>query len=571
LWLKSHLTYLSPSVASILAENLGVTTLEGKTINQHGPTPAGQTKPRLPNGLNQPITGDFDTLTNPSIAFDNAYSPTGYASGYAVYQALYLGPCQVWATTNGGSTWTYMGNLPLDSGATSCADPVVRWSPDGSTAYFVYLSVFPTYTNVDFLVDAYPPTFTPSLTETVLEAGHAGGWLYDFPWVDVHEMNNAIVNTQGKPSQASYVYVTFTYFDDSGNDIIGENSNSNYGASAYWSVSGFWNLGFGSCSGAIPPNLYDCSQVVTGARVIGGMYNTTTDGGDVLACWYNSDTTGFLNGVFDIQCDHSATNGFGAANWYSDLNGGYPTSSCTVAYHCPITVAHDVKYQLPYFLCPNDNYEEWWTGMFPSIAITPDGRAQIAFAASSYNYLGDVNSPANKVACGNIEYVRSNPFNYDHSVGSKHPSWPSSPVTVAGGSYARGFPTLVAQLRPALPPTSLGYRLYLFYYDAVNSPTTCTTPLATKCYANILYDVYMSTSDNGGASFTAATRITDQSSLANFDTVTSYLDATATSHSVWVIWPDRANQLPCATCGYPPIYPGDTDSAIYVQQVSVST
>jgi hypothetical protein len=117
----------------------------------------------------------------------------------------------------------------------------------------------------------------------------------------------------------------------------------------------------------------------------------------------------------------------------------------------------------------------------------------------------------------------------------------------------------------------LGYRLYLFYYDAVNSPTTCTTPLATKCYANILYDVYMSTSDNGGAYFTAATRITDQSSLANFYDVTSYLDATATSHSVWVIWPDRANQLPCAVCGNPPIPHLDTDSAIYVQQVSVST
>jgi len=177
--------------------------------------------------------------------------------------------------------------------------------------------------------------------------------------------------------------------------------------------------------------------------------------------------------------------------------------------------------------------------------------------------------------------VRSSPFNYDHSVGSKHPSWPSSPVTVAGGGLAQGFPALVTQLEPALPPTSLGYRLYLFYYDAVNSPASCSAPLATKCYANIRYDVYMRTSDNGGAPFTSATRITDQSSLVNWTYVTSYLDASANSHSVWVIWPDRSSQLPCpyGVTGCPlspsvyvgPIVQMDTDSTIYAQQVSVST
>jgi len=211
----------------------------------------------------------------------------------------------------------------------------------------------------------------------------------------------------------------------------------------------------------------------------------------------------------------------------------------------------------------------WWTSMFPSIAVTPDGRTHVAFTSSSYDYKG---GPKNKVDCGNIQYVQSKPFLYDASS-----SW--LPVkTVAGGSLAQGFPTLVAQLRPALPPTSLGYRLYLFYYDAKNSPTTCATPLATNCNANVLYDVYMRTSSNGGSSWSSDTRITDQSSLVNFDDVTSYLDASATGNDAWVIWPDHANQVlcpvgnppPCPT-GPPPIIHEDTYNAIYEQEVSVST
>jgi hypothetical protein len=540
-------------VAGILAKNLGVNTLKGKTINQHGPSSALRTQPKLPNGLNTPITGDYDTLVNPSIAFDNAFSTSGLPVGYAVYEEQYDGGCAVFNTNTGGSTWTFAFHLPLNSGTDTCADPVVRWSPDGLAAYFVYLSVKTSGTSdLNVLVDSCP--IYGCLTKTVLWSGTAGGDFSDFPWIDVHQINNAIVNTQGAPSQASYVYVTFTYFDSSGFDGVDALWSSNYGVA--W--SGFFVLGEGSCSGAIPPpnsGTAVCNPLVTGARVIGGMYDTISGHGDVLACWYNSDTDYPVDGVFDIQCSHSATNG---ASWSPS----------------PITVAHNVKYELPFYLCPNDYYEIWWTGMFPSIAITPDGRAHIAFAASSYNY-GVVPAPANKVDCGNIEYVRSKPFSYDTSVGLPSSSWLPM-ATVAGGSLAQGFPTLATQVLPALPPTSLGYRLYLFYYDAKNSPTTCAAPLVTKCYANILYDVYMRTSDNGGGSFTSDTRITDQSSLVNLDYVTSYLDATATSHSAWVIWPDRANQLPCSAgvpgcLSPPPILDYDTDNAVYAQQVSIST
>jgi hypothetical protein len=88
----------------------------------------------------------------------------------------------------------------------------------------------------------------------------------------------------------------------------------------------------------------------------------------------------------------------------------------------------------------------------------------------------------------------------------------------------------------------------------------------------------MRTSSNGGSSWTGDTRITDQSSLVQYDDVTSYLDSSDTGNDAWVIWPDHANQLPCPVgnplpcpTSPPPIIHADTHNAIDEQQVSVST
>jgi hypothetical protein len=256
------------------------------------------------------------------------------------------------------------------------------------------------------------------------------------------------------------------------------------------------------------------------------MYNTAFSGGDVLVCWYNSlaDDSSYLEGKFAIQCMHSPDNGYA---WYSAT---YATPGPAYA-----------GYELPMWLCPDSLWEWWWVGMGPSIAISPDGKAQITYTASGYDQAGKSNT-IYATNCGDVKYVSSKPFDYDDipvAPAKTHQSW-LAVRTVADGPLAQGFPTISVQVRPPLPPTPLGYRLYLFWYDAQNSPTTCT---AKSCNANSLYDIYMTSSDNGGTSFATATRITQQSSLVQDDYIGSSLDSSATASVVWVIWTDRSAKL----------------------------
>jgi len=527
--MTGHLTMFSTAVMLTLARDFGVRQVTGKAVNQPSTHNGKNVKPALPNGLNIPVVGSSgDDFEDTSIAFDPTNEQYGYAvtifdaSGGETFSNLIVGEaCLVFQTVTGGTTWTFFGVLPLSFMSDTCTDPVVRWSPDGFYAYFAYLSVRHdgSTSDLDFVRTCY---YGCGFTLQILFPGSAFSWFLDAPWVDVHQMDNAIVNVQGRPSQANWVYVTFTYFEPgSGWNVIGELSNDNFGSSDSWSLNG-----------PLTPYPTPSTQLVQLARPMGGMYNTAFSTADLLVCWYYSGTDGILAGMFDIQCSHSPDHG---ADWFPIVN-----------------VANNVKYELPFWLCPDDNYEAWWTGMAPSIAITPDGVAHIAFTASNF----DPNMPhVHKTDCGDIKYVRSKPFLYDASS-----SW--LPVkTAAGGSLAQGFPTLVAQLRPALPPTSLGYRLYLFYYDAKNSPTSCTSsppPTGTKCYANLMYDIYMRTSNNGGSSFSSDTRITDQSSMVQVDFVGDYFDSTATSRKAWVIWVDRADQL----------FYGNVGSSVLTQPVS---
>jgi len=500
-----------------VAKTLGITSIEGKPINhpsQKGPT----VTPKLPNGLNIPvISNHFFDSESPSIAFDPAYSKDGYAF-FTEYSSTppYI-ECWVYETTNAGQSWSAYSEAPLNTPTDYCADPVVRYSPDGSTPYFVYESIRQdeSTSDLNFWYGSGPAlrliTGTPDMN------------FVDSAWIDVHQMNNAIMNIQGEPSQAGIVYATATYFS-AGHDEIALFTSTNYGSS--------W---FGI-------DLYDSfgNSYVTLSRAIGGMYDTAYGSVDFLVCWYDSDIDGQFRGVFDISCDWGVY-GVGIVG--------------------PVSVAHNVKYEIYEYLCPyappnnDEGYGVAWTSMGPSIAISPDGVAHVVFAASSYDPKNDNSKHgANylKTNCGDIEYVRSKPFSYGTTS-----SWLAM-KTAAGGSLAQLFPSITVQQRPAYPPTPLGYRLYLFYYDAKNSPASCS---ATSCYANILYDIYMRTSNNGGSSWSSDTRITDQSSLADWVSMGTHIDSTSLSlvgNTVWVIWTDRSGRLS--------IY--DEYDEIYTQPVS---
>jgi hypothetical protein len=495
------------STAYHLAKNLHVTEIGGKDITGPSNVTGIPVKPHIVSSLNIPIDSSDQWVVESSIAMN----PTNPQIGYAVDNNENTGVCQVFETFNAGLTWQFVWSIFGTGTSAYCSEPEVRWSPDGTVAYFIYTDGVPN--NIDLVIDTCGGY--GCLYSYVLFLGNShNGYSFDFPRIDVHQVNSAIENIQGEPSQANWVYVTLTYFDSRGDNEILFAANNNYGTSTYWVNSGTLYNCYGSA--------YLCDL----ENPKGGMYNTAYSGGDLLVCWYNSlaDDSGMLQGKFAIQCMHSPDNGW---LWYS----------ATFATPGPAYAG----YELPRYLCPNSNYEWWWVGMAPSIAISPDGKAHITYAASAYDQQSTANTPF-ATNCGDVKYVSSKPFDYDDipvPPAITHQSW-LAVKTVASGSLAQGFPTISVQVRPPLPPTPLGYRLYLFWYDARNSPTACT---AKSCNANLLYDIYMTSSDDGGTSFLAATRITQQSSLAKNGYIGQSLDSSATASIAWVIWTDRSDKL----------------------------
>lgn len=538
--------HFTPSVRRIVAKALGVSTVNGHPLN--APNQQGQKVTRATNGLNVPIEAlQLLPKYNPSIAMD----PQNAKYGYAFYE-VWNGAndvCGVAKTSDGGKSWTSPVTIaPLVGGTDDCEDPVVRWSPDATTAYFVYLDIKnpgATTSSVRMMRDTCAPNGCwGALT---LWFGTPNVDFSDSPWVGVHEIDNAIVTNQGGVnSQSSWAYVVFEYE----NYVTGAQYIEYIQDSCY----------FFACSWYAPMSTYPFtpSSSVTLPRVIGGMHNVAYGGGDVLVCWYNSRADYY--GKFDIQCRHMVN----TVGMYGITR---PTPSA------------GVSFELPYYLCPyvplnNDlGYEDWWTGMAPSVGVSPDGRAHITFTSSSYDpaTLLPIDKRTN---CGDIRYFDSKSW-WNGVVGI--PDWDNIPIppatthaswnalkTIVSGALAQGFPTISVQLRPPFPPTALGYRLYVFYYDAKNSPATCAVSSVldtTHCYANTLYDTYMTTSDNGGTTFLTPTRITDQSSVASYYFLESYIDSSATGRVVWVIWIDHATELSVFDDSFQNVY-GQPTSAL---------
>jgi hypothetical protein len=486
-FLRARLAYFSTPVMLRLAENLGVTQIKGRSLVSTKTVSAEQvrTSPNIPVA-----TSPDDNEEEPSIAA----SPTDPKMVFAFLMDNALGfyGCSVWASDDSGSTWISLGpppSSPLDpDGATpdKCGDPVVRWSPDGSVAYLSYLSIRTDGTATDDIIMTLldPATWTFS-APVLVEFGTANTDLWDRPWIDVHQVD---------PTQAAFVYLTATYFSIAlpGPLIVFDGSNGNGAGGTWYGPSTIANW-------PVPiPGFAPWVPLVQFSRPIGGV------GPWVLACWYNSEADGPYGGPFSIRCKSSPNNG---VNWNPE-----------------VTAARSL-FELPYYLTGNSGfgYETWWTSMGPSIAISPDGRAHIVFTR-------DPTVSQTDSECGDVMYTRT-PTAYNYAL------WSLALPVGALGLSSQGFPTIVVQQRPAVQPTLLGYRLYLFYIS------TQLSPIGAK--ANILYDVYMRYSNTGGTVWLGATRITEQSSLSAYwdPGIGDYMDSSATNRRAWVIWTDRADKL----------------------------
>jgi hypothetical protein len=430
-YLTSILPSLSGEVMLKIAPKLGITTILGKPLGQQK---ASQLQPRL-SGPDIPVASDPKGYEQePSVAVN----PKNDKQILMISEDSSPFGCGVYASLYGGLVWASEGSPPPSVSGDWCSDPIVRWSPDGTVAYFAYLSLRPgsppPTSDVVVTRDTCPP-FGCWDWRVVMFPGSSGYDLWDRPWLDVHEVDPS-------QAQASVVYVTATYFsaDSYYGNLIAFDSSIDYGST--------WNAWQGGGSNAlilssVPPTV----PLVQMGRAIGAI------GSNMLVCWYNSEADGQWVGKFSIRCLYSSNYGY-IGSWFPE----------------EVIAAPNVKYELPYYLCPSTPppglfgfYHRWWAGMSPVLAISPDGRAHIVFARDPI----DPATHYSSAECGNVVYTQSKLPPYT--------TW--SPLATIGssGSSAQGYPTIVTQVRPALPPTSKGYRLYVFYEDHRNSPTSSMT------------------------------------------------------------------------------------------------
>jgi len=496
-WLNQHLDKLSGGALMAVLQAKGVTeyTLAGKTIT-------------VPPRASFDPTADTPVGTDPSIHENEpsiTVNPTNPRFVVAISHALYTGYCAVFRSTDGGLTWSFVKYLPLRFPNDWCADPVVRYSPNGAIVYAAYMSirdVNPEPDVVELEADIVVCRSTNNgaswCTTPVVAIPGGPGRFPDKPWIDVHRFFPGS-NTNTK------VYVTATVFTSTGCHI--EFSRSTNGGLA-WST---------------PTPLTPTDECfVQGSRPIGGKAVSSTVG-HVLACWYHAEEDGWWTGVFDIRCRSSGDYG--------------------VTWGPEVAAVNDMQFELTYWLGPDCNYHRWWGAMFPSIMIGPDGVAHIVYTADltpSDSWHGCTQDPfedppdpepeyegADEEA-GDIFYVRSHGYPYDF--------W-SFPYMVSRDNpgYAQGYATVNVKVINGVPVVFVAWLDHRgsFWTGAPNSK----------------YGVYAAwTWPDKWGRFAHNIQISDVDiSHSDFLFIGDYIDSATSNQAndpfVYLIWTDRSDKF----------------------------
>ena len=324
--------YLSGGAQRVLAPKLGIDTLMGKKLDV-------STQLGLDNIVsaediffeNEPSIAVNPVNESIVVAFHHYYTPGG------------ADPCLAVVSFDGGDTFNYNNAvpLPLQAGGNSCSDPIVRFSPDGQVAYFVYMDIDGTTDLADIVMvraDGYDPRILIDATPIVVLNNFGTDGL-DKPWMDV-----AYYDTTGASDPV--VYVTATVFVGANCGIL-FNSSMDYGAT--W-LYGDWGLMVDSST--------NCDPVLQGSRPIGNPYS-----GWVTVCWYDSGFDGWLSGGFFINC------------WSNDAWGD-------VALGTDYYFMADYRnYEPSYWMGPSSMYQRWWGSAFPALAVDDTGLLYIGFTA----------------------------------------------------------------------------------------------------------------------------------------------------------------------------------------------
>ncbi len=466
--IKKIFPYLSGGTQEVLAAKLGITSLMGKKIDIS-----------RKSGLDNLVGAEANTNENePSIAVNPA-NPSIVVAFHHFYPTL--DECVAKVSYDGGNTFNAQNvvALPLQAAGNTCSDPIVRFSPDGSTVYYVYMDIDATGNYADIVMvrgDGYDPLTLIDATPIVVLDDFGTDFL-DKPWMDV-----AYYDDSGASDPV--VYVTATLFTGADCGIV-FNVSMDYGATWMYGATGI-DLDYS-------PN---CDRVLQGSRPIGNPAP-----GWVTACWFDSGLDGWQNGYFDINC------------WSNDNWGDVGTG--TNYYFTAATK----KYEPPYYLGPNSNYHRWWGIAFPALAVDNTGLLYVAFGA-------DPTKNANDAESGDIFLARGWPDGF---------GWRT--MVIADGSpvkRAQGWATVAAQCDYQ---TNKCFA-YVAFADHKKGPNGANE-LYRVVYRKIVRP--FNPLRVGRMRKMRIKQISDRFSFSDYSFIGDYFDSALTARRYMVIWTDRAD------------------------------
>ena len=422
------------------------------------------------------VTGNsslFPLEDEPSIA---ARNQTGQVLMVVGANSLSTGSMASYVSTDQGTTWAGPTFLPLSRGNDSFAsDPALGVNRTG-TFYYAFLSVgsvFSSSAGQDDLVVATSidgvrwTNHVAVQRRTSLSNSTFRSELFDKEYISVGpSKSNLSVDT---------VYVTYTDFIQfcSGFGICKENSTIMQVHSTNFGVT--WSKPL-----AVSPNATATIFPTTG-RLVQGSMPAVAPNGDLYVAYYDSGKNGPFNASATVMIARST-------------NGGISFS--------PPAQAALIPQQLTFASEGSNCCFRWWSSMFPSMDVAPDGTVYIAYGARQSKFSID---PADVYLIastdGGVTWSLPNMINDNSSQNGHFFAW----LKVSSDGIVH-----IIWGDQRLDPVGLGY------------------------------DIFYAVATNHGATISPNTRVTDVGTdpLATIGFVGDYFNMAISGNQVYPVWTD---------------------------------